>query len=68
MAMILTKAQLKLHKQKLINNLNHQLFMVDCKLQEGVVGIERERLEQRSAELSVRLMSLYGTEKYSLVQ
>jgi len=56
------------HEQKVINNLHHKLFHIEMRLKEGVTGTELQLLETRRVSIEARLMVIYGTEKYGLVQ
>jgi len=64
----MNKSERSAHEQKVINNLNHKLFQIEMRIMQGPNGIELQRLEQSRIRIEVRLMNLYATEKYGLVQ
>lgn len=54
-------------QQKIINNLHHKLFHIEIQLKQGCTGYELQLLEQQRAKIESRLMTLYATEKYGLI-
>ena len=63
----MNKEQKAKHQQRLINNLNHKLFQIETSIKQGPTGPELQLLETRAAKIKVRLMDLYHTNKYGLV-
>ncbi len=63
----MTKTQKAAHQQRLINNLNNRLFNLEIQIQQGPTGTELQLLESQASRIKLRLMDLYQTNKYGLV-
>lgn len=63
----MTKQMQQHYRQRLINQLNYELDMIEIKLSNGAVGTELQLLESNRARICNRLAQLYGTQKYGLI-
>ena len=59
--------QKKIDEQQEINKLHHELFNIDVAIREATQQRQINLLEKDRVKLELRLMGLYGTEKYGLV-
>jgi hypothetical protein len=55
-------------EQQEINMLNRELFRLDVQFRTAAQRKEKERVLRQMTKLEARLMELYGTEKYGLVE
>ena len=65
--MIVDKQAQLAHKQKVINNQHHKLMLVEIEIRSGASGMTLQGLEKYRSQAELRLMELYGTEKYGVV-